>query len=423
MAMGNVGAGPEGGNLLKQVLVEKTIEHIASHGISNLTMRAVSAEAGGTTAAIVHHYGSKAGLIAEAASVALQQEQAWHARLLEQIQGHRLDHLNFVEWMAQYLSKRTNRTYSRFWSEVLFHTNIVADGRSIVANWHCLRADFWADVLRIQGIDPYFAQYIATYMCMEETWSYSLGEFAEYPILVRETLRALTAGMFGRTWDEAISVSVWLEERLDRFPLMPPQAPETMEERLLAMAAQDILNSGIKLNQRRIAEMAGASPSMIAYHFESMSAFRNQAVWRAMLRPFDDPQNPYSQSRAAHTIEEWATLMADIIMPVRGKKRSGSYSSFARAIGEIALLSGRQPEMKTLAEHLRILDGTASFQAGNTIWKDVVQLKRGQSSAFAVWLKGQAVLSSALGYDMKENWDALVGAVTRLIPAQGAIAR
>lgn len=380
-------------------------------------MRAVSAEAGGTTAAIVHHFGSKSGLIAAAVEVAMQREMAWHATLLNQIQGHKLDHLNFVEWIAQYLVKRTNETYSRFWSEILFHAGMVQNGRSIVAEWHELRTGFWSDVLDIQGVDRHFGGYITAYLCMEETWSYSLGEFAEYPILVRETLRALTTGMFRRTWSETQSVSMWLEERLDRFPLEPPQDPETMEERLLSMAAQDILKSGIKLNQRRIAQMAGASPSMIAYHFESMSAFRNQAVWRAMLRPFDDPQNPYGSSQAAHTIDEWAALMVDIIMPGRGEKNAGSYSSFARAIGEIALLSCRQPEMKTLAEHLRILDGTASFQAGKTIWKDIVRLRREQASAFGVWLKGQAVLSAALGYDEKRNWDALIGAITRLIPA------
>lgn len=405
----------EGGSLLKQTLLEKTIEHVAWRGMRNLTMRAVSAEAGGTTAAIVHHYGSKSGLIASALGAAIEHEEKWHADLSRKIKGHRVGHLNFVEWIAQYIVKRSNNADARFWSEILFHTTIVPEAVPALRNWHSMRVNFLSGILEDQGCDPSFGVYLATYLCMEETWSQSLSEFAEYPILLRETIRALTTRMFGQSWTETDSVSGWLEERLDRFSLQPPQNSDTMGERLLTIAAQDILASGVKLNQRRITELAGASPSMIAYHFESLSAFRNQAVWRAMLRPFEDPRNPYDLSRTARDVEDWSALMADIIMPAGENKHSGSYASFARTIGEIALLSHRQPEMRSLAEHLRILDGTASFQASKTIWKSVMRLQRGQASAFAMWTKGQAVLSGALGYDKAFNQDAFRGAATLLI--------
>lgn len=104
----------EAGRTLKQALVEEAIEAVAWRGMRNLTMRAVSTEAGGTTAAIVHHYGSKSGLIAAAIKVAMQEEETLHAESAAKLKGHVLGHLNFVEWLSQYLLQRKTNTHAGF---------------------------------------------------------------------------------------------------------------------------------------------------------------------------------------------------------------------------------------------------------------------------------------------------------------------
>ncbi|MFD2136822.1 hypothetical protein ACFSLT_19830 [Novosphingobium resinovorum] len=67
---------------------------------------------------------------------------------------------------------------------------------------------------------------------------------------------------------------------------------------------------------------------------------------------------------------------------------------------------------------MRILDGTASYQAGRGIW-GLVSLRRQQASAFAMWMKGRAVLNTAFGYDRASTRKALIEAVTRLIRPAG----
>lgn len=405
---------------LSQLLVEKAVEAIAWSGAGNVTMRSVSAGAGGTTAAIVHHYGSKSGLIAAAIDAAMEDERVLHGSLKNMLSGRPLGHLNFTEWVAQYVMQRTTNSSARFWSELLFHANQIEGAPAAIADWHAMRLGFWSEILATQQCDQTMADYIVTYLCMEEAWAQGLAGFREYPLLLRETLRAATSNLFSSRWDEAHSVSDWLEERLSRFSLHAPSDPNSLDQRLLSLAADDIFANGIaNLNQRRIAERAGVSPSMIAYHFGTMAAFRNQAIWRAMLHPIADPSNPYSHHREVLTLDDWSSLMGDTISPASNGREAGFYVPFSRMIGEIALLSHREPEMEPLAEHLRILDGSASYQTSKTRWHGVLSFQRGQASAFAVWMKGRAVLNEVLQVDRSETKRMLVGAVTDFVVVAG----
>ncbi|EZP82944.1 transcriptional regulator BetI [Novosphingobium resinovorum] len=415
-------AAPSGqdGYPLKSLLVGKAVEGVARQGIRNMPMRAIAANAGVTTAAIVHHFGDKSGLLRAALQQALLEDSAFHESLIANIAGRPLGYLNFVEWTANYIRLRHGSDNARFWSEVLFHPQAVAGNLRHVEAWHDMRVRAWGDILEGQGRDRSFAEALVTYLCMEEVWAQGLDSFAEYPILQRETLRALLAAMFDLSWDEEHSISALLEPRLESFAMRAPPNPDDLRERLLTEAARDLFEHGIeKVNQRRIAGNLGVSPSIIAYHFGGMSNFRNQAMWRAMIHKVADPLNPYSAKDKPLTLEDWAEGMANAISPADGSGDNGFYVSFARTIGEVALLSGREPELLPLVEHLRILDGTASYQAGRGIWAGLVSLRRQQASAFAMWMKGRAVLNTAFGYDRASTRKALIEAVTRLIRPAG----
>lgn len=396
------------------------MEGIARQGLGNMPMRAIAAEAGVTTAAIVHHFADKSSLLCAAMEQALAEDTAFHERLIAGLGGRPLGYLNFVEWTANTIRLRQDRDYARFWSEVLFHPHAVKSNLRHIEAWHDMRVRAWGDILEGQGRDRSFAEGLVTYLCMEEVWAQGLDAFAEYPILQRETLRALLAEPYEVTWREEHSISTLLEPRLERFALRPVLNPDDLRERLLTEAARDMFEHGIEtVNQRRIAGNLGVSPSIIAYHFGGTSNFRNQATWRAMIHKVADPLNPYSSKARPGTLEDWAQGMADAISPSDGTGDNGFYVSFARAIGEVALLSRREPELIPLVEHLRILDGTASYEAGRGIWKGIVPLRRAQASAFAMWMKGRAVLNTAFGYDRASTRKALVAAVTRLIRPSG----
>ena len=110
---------------LDDLLVRCAIDAIAWEGFENISMRAIAASAGATTAAIVHHFGHKTGLIEAACRMALSEEEQWHSAELAAFRSHPLAYLNFVEWTAQYIERRKGHAPARFWLELLFQSRSI----------------------------------------------------------------------------------------------------------------------------------------------------------------------------------------------------------------------------------------------------------------------------------------------------------
>lgn len=379
---------------LSRRLVSCGLDAIASSGLEGMSLRNVGSAAGSTTAGIVHHFGDKAGFLCALMEAGLEAERDWHAAMAQRIEGAELGHLDFVEWIAWYVSQRAGSTAGLFWSELLFKSRFAPGSQGAVARWHEMRIRFWETVLAASGRRRNFAPYLVAYLCMEEVCAHALSGDIYYELFKRESLRTLTAVLFGHESAADRSLSEWSDRRMPRYTMHAGNGGDTLPERLIDLGAKEILEHGIRsLNQRALAKKAGVSGSMIIYHFGSMAAFENQAIWRAMAIGVPDATNPEADAANTSTLTKWARVLGQTILPAQSDRKAGFYCAYARMTGEVALLSRRKPEFLPLIEHLRTLEGWASFGASQTIWKGVVDLTRNQAAAFAVWLKGQAIVN------------------------------
>jgi hypothetical protein len=89
-------------------------------------------------------------------------------------------------------------------------------------------------------------------------------------------------------------------------------------------------------------------------------------------------------------------MLADAIHPRTDYRTAGFYIRFARITGQASLLACRQPELRSLIEHLRTLEGAATYHSAKKIWQSSTHFDRGRAAAFGTWIKGQAVLNEAL---------------------------
>ncbi|EZP79306.1 TetR family transcriptional regulator [Novosphingobium resinovorum] len=379
---------------LSERLVSCGLEVIASNGLEHMSLRAVGSAAGSTTAGIVHHFGDKAGFVRALMEAGFQAERDWHAGMAQRIEGAELGHLDFAEWVAWYVDQRAGSTMGLFWSELLFKSRFAPRSQEAIARWHELRIRFWETVLAANGRRRDFAPYLVSYLCMEEVCAHALAGDIYYELFKRESLRTVTAVLFGHRSAADRSLSEWSDRRLPRYAMHAVIEGDTLPGRLIELAAKEVLEHGIRsLNQRVLAKKAGVSASMIIYHFGSMAAFENQAIWRAMAIGVPDATNPEADPANTSTLDKWAAMVGQTILPAKDERKAGFYCGYARMTGEVALLSRRKPELLPLIEHLRTLEGWASFGASQTIWKGVVNLTRNQAAAFAIWVKGQAIVN------------------------------
>jgi AcrR family transcriptional regulator len=385
---------------LRERLVKSGLEAIASNGLEHMSLRTVASAAGSTTAGIVHHFGDKAGFLEALMEAGLMAERDWHAGIAVRIEGAEFGHLDFVEWVAWYVGQRAGSTMALFWSELLFKSRFAPGSQAAIAKWHDLRIRFWETILAANGRRRDFASYLVTYLCMEEVCAHGLTGDVYYELFKRESLRTLTARLFGYASASERSLSEWSDRRLPRYAMHAVNNGDTLPQRLIDLGAQEILDHGIRsLNQRALTKKAGVSASMIIYHFGSMAALENQAIWRAMAIGVPDATNPEADPANTSTLSKWAAIMSDTILPAGDTRKAGFYCGYARMTGEVALLSRRKPELRPLIEHLRTMEGWASFGASQTIWKGVVDLTRNQATAFAIWVKGQAIMNEVFGID------------------------
>lgn len=99
-------------------LFDRTIAMIAEVGLEKISLRAIAAQAGCTTAVIFQQYQSKAGLIEAALAEALVQDEAAHAALLGGAAAWLADQAGTADFIASYVGLRSRQPVPRFWSEM-----------------------------------------------------------------------------------------------------------------------------------------------------------------------------------------------------------------------------------------------------------------------------------------------------------------
>lgn len=387
----------------KDALTEATIRHVAEYGIDRISLRSVAAEVGATTAAIVHHFKNKDGLLLAAAEQALACDRRNHEAYIAALPPMPMNAQVFADFISAYLElQRQNSYISRFWLEALFHSQTFPVVSEALGSWHASRVEFWRDILKNAENPAIRAQNFTSYIVAEEAFSCALHENPTYALIVRETARCIASAIFdidNRNSPDA-TITNWLKNQSLRFPIVTEPDASSMRERLLSHAAAAIRRKGTgAISQRHLAKLAGASPSMIVYHFGDMHTFAQEAIWRALLHRLPHEFDPEkSVIDRAEDRSHWARRMADMICPAPdGAGDAGFYVGYSRLTGQATLLASHQPELTPLVYHLRCLEGFGTYRLRDVIWpKTSAEVGYIEAAAFGMWIKGEAVVNEAI---------------------------
>lgn len=403
---------------IHEALLDQTIAMVAEVGLERLSMRTIAARAGCTTAVIFQQYQGKAGLLMASLERALARDTAAHDALSAQVHELMVGHAALSDFLAGYVGLRAGQDLARFWSEMLFKSKQIPEGLPYLLRWHRMRIEFWQRLLRWISSDRTQAVMIAGYASMEEVYAHPLANDPQYQLLLRETTRALTAAMFNavRAQDRVASISLIL----DKAPLPSMSAPTTtfvMREELLAQAVQTIVDEGIgTVSQRGLAAKAAVSSSMIAYHFNDMKSFVNEAVWRALVHGIPRELDPTCDDTEMPTsMTDWFAALEIHTRPRIGTTNAGFYTGFARITGQACLLADTRPSLMPLIEHLRGLEGWGTFRVSQAIDPSGRLVKRDQAAAFGMWIKAEAVLREA---GLSDPIESPIGRVAECIFSQ-----
>lgn len=377
---------------LSDRLVGAALRDVATLGFAGLTLRTIAAQADCTTGAIVQRFGNRDGLLRSACARALDLEIAFHRDLDATVDAIVQSPLTTADLVVHYILAHSQRDEAR-----LFLWAAVTDGGAPLAEWHRIRREFWEGALGRAGLPVERAETLVSYILMEEYYATALAGDTTYALLLPETVRT-----FLRFTDPAAAARPSLAGAIDEQPrsLDPgPVSDAPVRSRLVRSAADEILSHGVEaLNQRRAARIAHASPSAITYHFGDMERFINEAIWSALLRDIPRELDP-TDTLDGHllTIEQWLARLVGFLRPRADGSAAGFYTNFARITGQMCLLVATRPPLDPLARHLRALEGWGTYRASRHLTGPGLAIRRDHAAAFAIWIKGEAILRGSGG--------------------------
>ncbi|MDQ1229711.1 TetR/AcrR family transcriptional regulator [Sphingomonas sp. SORGH_AS_0879] len=371
----------------RELLIDATIALVAENGLAAFSLRTVSAAIGRSTGVVFHHFGGKDGLLAAAAEVALGRDTAFHTVMFEDFDGICSDASITADVVSHYVAARTASAdpVIRFWWELTFHTDRWPGAGASRLRHHAMQVDFWQRVLVPLGARTDLAACITDLVSMESIFASVLHREPSYDLLMRETIRQVV-GHRGRTPDS-------VAHRLSLSA--PPAAPrisigEGMAAQLVESAARQISLYGVgALNHRRLTAIAGASSSMIVYHFGNTERFAEQAIWAALLQKL--PSTLDYEAAVVGERQDPAKWSTGLLRMLGIGNADAFYVGYARIVGQTCLLARNNPAFVPLVRHLRILEGAGIHHASRTEWPASFELTRAQAAAFAIWIKGFAL--------------------------------
>ncbi|WP_285020567.1 TetR family transcriptional regulator [Novosphingobium sp. fls2-241-R2A-195] len=378
-------------------LVMHTIAMIAHQGLDKLSLRTIAARSGCSTAYIFQKFGNSEGLMLAALDRAIAIEEASHADLLEQLSPLPVGQTTLGDFLCYYVETRATADVPRFMLSWVT-TTAPAHIASLLGTWHAMRRDFWKAASLQCGLQPDMPAILADYALMEESYATALQGSLRYDLLLKETIRALLGISPSANKREEVSIADTLN--VVPPPLGPgtPDANGSIRDRLLFHAREEILQNGIgAVNQRSTARNAGASNSAIAYYFGSMDAFVDEAIWRAMLSdipPELDPNRTIEGRRLS--VQQWLTALNRHLQGADDGEPAGFYCTYARLTVQTCLLARSRPSLKPLVVFLRELDGWGTYRTSRILEATFKPIGRDQASAFAIWIKGSAVINTAV---------------------------
>lgn len=396
------------GNIdLHMALLANGARIISEGGLDELSLRAVADATDCSTTAIVQRFKNKAGFIEAIAGHVLEKDQAFHDGLLESLSGAPLSFPYLHDILLSYIEQRSSCPTARVWSEILVGESTELAAGSIVESWYIMRQQFWQALLALAGkTDPLQGSVVTNYVIMEEIFAFELFDDFEYRLLLKESTRALLAGLLGIS-DTARDGAMckWATKNLASYSDFPERTAlinsvydNEPARKLLDTAANEMFAHGIgSLNKRRVTKLAGMSSSMINYHFGSQTNFIKLVIWQSLwIETPREFKTPYEARSRHRDINEWVEFMQWMAHPKSDNDVGGFYFGFSRLTAQAGLQARRQPDLRRLFQQSRRIDGWGSFEAGNSFWPKDMNVTRGNAAAFGIWIKGSAVLNGVL---------------------------
>lgn len=370
---------------------------VARVGLRGLTLRDLAQSLGKSTTVIVNLFGSRAGLIAALSATALDRDRAFHQRFFDELGELEPSRDALLAILGRYLRRRAapSASFVRIWEELVVGAD--QDLATTLHAWETMRLAAWKRFLsRDAKLHP-MAEVVTTYLVIEQFYAGALSDRADYEAIAAEGLAGLVDRAFGLEDAPATTTDAYVAR------MTIPEAPTgegpngAIRLKLLDIAADQILAGGLPaVTNRSVCQAAGVSTSTIAYHWSDMRRFQVDAIWRCVFR--DMPQQLDYRRPAAPTsptLEGWSTLMATTARA--GVAPEGFYVRYARLIAHICLEARRDPQLQALAMILRGPEGGGTYGGRAEIWPPQFALSRRAATRFALWIKGRALIASALG--------------------------
>jgi AcrR family transcriptional regulator len=383
-----------GADSQRKALLDACLDLAADEGLLGVSLRSIAAGAGRSTTVIFQHFGDKQSLLEATLEHAIARSHARHMELAATLVGVPQDERTLGGVVASYILSLSRDPATRLCLDALYNSAHFPAARGHFQAWDTMRRDFWRAVFGAGPFAP-LADVVATYSVTELGFATALHQEPVYSLLLQETI----AGLFKRRPDGDAPAIDWARART--FPQDDRPAPTPAMADLLDRAAQVVIELGpAGLNPRRLATQAGVPPSLIVYHYGDFAAFVRAAIWRAIMQGLPrylDLAQAGANDRSGDAA--WLVDLADSTRPADEQAPAGFYVRYARTLGHLGLLAQRQTEFLPLLLQLRAIEGMGIHPASQSRWPDRYRLGIAGAAAFAIWMKGRALLNDSVAMD------------------------
>ena len=390
-------------------LVAATQRIAVSEGLENVGLRSVTAAVGKSTTAVFQQFGGKDALLGASLEAAFAQDRDFHADLLLRLRGAPRDAETLASIVSFYVLRRSRNNAAQLYLEALYKSRQFPNLAPLLRRWHELRHDFWRALLEPTGTGE-MAACVTGYTAAEEVYAAALTDQADYHLLLRGTTGRLFAS--AKEGEARNAAAVWLEDGVPGLTKVDRAQLGTTMMRLLDQAVRVITDRGAAdLSLRRVAADVSLAPSQIVYHFGDFATFRCEALVEALMRGLPTGLDPSLPSdRVASHEGEWAVRLARTTCAREEGQSAGYYVRYARVLGQACLLAKRDETLRSLAMHLRIIEGSGIHHLSCTEWPEEMRLDRDGATVFAIWIKGLAMLDGVLDAACEDDRAPIIAA-------------
>lgn len=383
-----------------QRIVEVAISRAAAQGLGNLTLREVAQAVGRSTTVIVNLFGARSGLIQAVGEEAVRRDTAFHRDFFRTVAGLPLSRDTLLALIQRYLRLRTqpDAEFVRIWEDLLLDAEPGEARRDLLARWEAMRRDAWGRQLAATPRLAEFVRPLIACLTIEQFYAGALLGRTDYEAIAAEGLGALVDRALDQP-EGAAPATLWYRDNLI-LPQAPADGldPDSIRFKLLDIAADQILAGGVSaITNRSVSMVAGTSTSTIAYHWPDMRRFVLDAVWHSVFR--DMPRYLAGQRPEGAPDEADLDSFAGVMAPTVSiaPEAEGFYIRYARLIASVCVEARRNASLQDLAMLLRGPEGGGTFYNSTGVWPRDFDLTRLAATRFALWIKGQALISSATG--------------------------